>query len=129
MPVRIEDDGTRTHWTNPVEGQEIGTFGATVECESQGSKTVGSATVRLTTSDIPCEYVWICAPTENHTAGVNTGNVLIGTDDETNILGGVGLAADRYEGIAYPVNNANLVYLTGFNVGDAVEYQIFRKPA
>ena len=104
-----------------------GTFGATVEQHSQGSRTVNSATVRLTETSTPCEYVWICAPTANHTLGANTGHILIGTSSGTNVSGGGGLTNDRFEGIAYPIHDASLIYLTGFNSGDGVEYQIFKK--
>ena len=124
MSVTIEADGSRLHRTGPAD---IGTFAAAGEQDSQGSKVVGDDTVPLTTSDIPCEYVWIAAPTANHTAGVNTGNILIGTASGGNEAGGITLANDRYEGIAYPIKNANLVYLTGFNGTDNVEYQIFKK--
>tara|TARA_B100001245_G_scaffold235487_1_gene223450 strand:- start:1613 stop:2002 length:390 start_codon:yes stop_codon:yes gene_type:complete len=128
MAVTINSSGEREHWTNPVKGQEVGTFGGTVEQQSQGSKVVGSGTVQLTDSDIPCEYVWLCAPTANHSAGVNDGDILIGTSSVSNNVGGVALVADRYEGVVFPIKNANLLYLTGFNAGDVVEYQIFRKP-
>ena len=117
MTVRIESDGSRTHWTNPIQG---------VEQESQGSKAVGSATVQLTASSTPCDYVRICAPTANHTAGANTGHILIGTNSTSNITGGIGLANSNYVGVDYPVRDANLVYLTGFNAGDCVEFQVFK---
>lgn len=117
MAVIINSSGDREHWTNPIQG---------VQQSSQGNKTVGNATVQLTSVSTPCDYIRICAPTSDHTAGVNTSNILIGTDDSTNVAGGVGLAVTNYEGVIYPVRNANLVYLTGFTAGDSVEYQIFK---
>jgi len=117
MTVIVESDGSKTHWTNPIRG---------VEQDSQGSKAVGNTTVRLIVTSTPCDYVRICAPTGDHTAGANTGNILIGTNSDGNDAGGIGLVKENYVGVDYPVRNANLVYLTGFNAGDVVEFQIFK---
>ena len=104
-----------------------GMFSNRVEVESQGSKAVGDVRgVQLTATSTQCEFVWICAPSADHTAGANTGNILIGTDATDQLTGGVTLTNTNYDGIIYPIRDASLVYLDGFNAGDVVEYQIFR---
>ena len=100
---------------------------AKLHASLQGEKSVGNATVRLTTSSVPCSGVWIGAPTANHAkGGTNTGAILagIGASSVANKSGGQYLANNDYTGFVVPVDNANQLYLTGFNANDAVEYQI-----
>ena len=125
MTTRIESDGTRTHWTNPIQG---------VEWVYQGSRSVGNDTVALfdtlpsELTGITTEYIRFIAPTPNHTAGQNTtlSYILIGQNETSNVVGGVGLYFRDAGGIIYPCRDPSLVYLTGFNATDAVEFQIFK---
>ena len=105
----------------------IGMFGARVEVDSQGAKDVGNNLgVQLTATATQCEFVWISAPSANHTAGANTSNILIGTDATDQKTGGVTLVNTDYDGIVFPITDASLIYLDGFTSGDGVEYIIFK---
>ena len=95
---------------------------------AQGELVVGSATVQLSSTSIPCSYVLLSAPTANSTvAALNTGDLKVGGQSVTanNISGGMTLAIADSKGFIFPVNDANKVYITGFNAGDVVEYMIF----
>lgn len=70
--------------------------------------------------------IWFGAPTANHTAGANTGNILIGNKSAGNVVGGITLEPDNYVGFDRPYSNPLDVYLTGFNASDSVEVQIVR---
>lgn len=93
---------------------------------AQGEKTVGSGTVQLTTTIKQCSRIWFGAPTANHTKGAaNTGRILIGITAAGNASGGVPLETNNLTGFYLHINDASKVYLTGFNAGDVVEYQIW----
>ena len=92
----------------------------------QGSLAVGSNTARITTSSLPCSRLWVGAPTANHSAGTNTGRILVGTASGTNnAVGGIPVEADNYAGLFIPCLDASKIYFLGFNAGDCVEYQVF----
>ena len=92
----------------------------------QGEKSVGAATVQLVSSPLACSFVWVGAPTANHTVGeANTGNILIGKESTGNASGGMVLAATDTKGFLILCNDASKLFLTGFNAGDVVEYQIW----
>lgn len=102
-------------------------FNAEVRAIEQGEKVVGNATVQLTTDTTPCQGVMIAAPSASNAVGeANTGNILIGFASSNNDAGGFTLANTNTVGILIPVSNPSLIYLTGFNAGDVVEYQILR---
>lgn len=101
--------------------------GASFSSIVQGEKVVGSGTVQLVSTSTPCIAVWVGAPTANHTVGeTNTGNILVGGASGGNASGGRTLENDDYDGFLVLCADASLLYLTGFNAGDVVEYQIYQ---
>lgn len=92
----------------------------------QGERTVGAATVQLVSQSLACAFIWVGAPTANHTVGAaNDGNILIGGASGGNASGGMVLEATDTKGFIILCNDPSKVYLTGFNAGDVVEYQIW----
>jgi hypothetical protein len=93
---------------------------------TQGEKAVGNATVQLVETSTPCAWVWVGAPTANHAGGVNTGVILVGVGPDTagNQSGGRTIANNDYAGQVIVIDDASKLYLTGFNAGDTLEYQI-----
>lgn len=109
-----------------VNGRGVAASGQIV---AQGERTVGAATVQLSATSYPCHAVWVGAPTAVHTKGsANTGNILIGKESGGNASGGQTLTNDNYLGFLIPVSDASLLYLTGFNANDAVEWQALGSP-
>lgn len=93
---------------------------------SQGEKAVGAANVQLTATSTPCAFVWVGAPTANHTkGGANTGRILIGTNATTNASGGMPLETTDLDGFIIMIDDASKLYFHGFNANDVVEYQVF----
>lgn len=102
-------------------------FSADIIKAIQGEKVVGNGTVQLIETPTRCQGVMISAPSASNTAGeANTGNILIGFSSEGNASGGFTLEPTNVAGILLPVSDASILYLTGFNAGDAVEYQILQ---
>lgn len=101
-------------------------FTADVNRVDQGTKTVGNGTVQLVVTPTPCHGVLIAAPSAANTIGENTGNILVGFSASGNASGGWTLAKTNVAGVMIPISDASLIYLTGLNEGDAVEYQILR---
>ena len=92
---------------------------------AQGELAVGASNVQLSASSVPCALVWIGAPSANHTGGSNTGDILVGKDATTQVLGGITVANTNVQGFFIPIKDANLLYAKGFNAGDVLEYQIW----
>jgi hypothetical protein len=89
----------------------------------------GVTTTQLSSTSIPCSYVLLSAPTAQSTvAALNTGDLKVGGKSQAdggNASGGMTLAIADSKGFIFPINDANKVYITGFNSGDVVEYMIF----
>lgn len=109
-----------------VNGKGLAVSGQIV---AQGERAVGNATVPLSATSVPCHCVWVGAPSTSHTkGGPNTGSILIGKESGGNASGGQVLENDNFLGFVIPICDASLLYLTGFNANDVVEWQAWGSP-
>lgn len=93
-----------------------------------GERTVGSGTVALISDgkSRPCSRVWVGAPSTKHTkAAANTTPLLIGNSSTSNASGGMFLDTADSKGFFIPIEDASLLYVTGFTADDRIEFQIY----
>lgn len=83
-------------------------------------KVVGNATVQLFPTSQRVTKVVVSAPTGSHTDGANTGVILVGMNETSNIDAGIAVVADNYTGVTIYIDDVSKLYATGFNAGDTL---------